>query len=68
MSDLRRLVERARSVHQVLGDAIGNPGTVECGSCGARKQVDTAECLASGWPSCCGSTMTLKSRPREADE
>ncbi|HWN95030.1 MAG TPA: hypothetical protein VNT99_08355 [Methylomirabilota bacterium] len=30
-----------------------------CETCGARKDVDPVECLRTGWPKCCGETMTL---------
>lgn len=34
-------------------------GQVWCRACGATEQVDPAECLRSGWPKCCGATMTI---------
>lgn len=34
-------------------------GQVWCRSCGATQHVDSAECLRSGWPKCCGHTMTI---------
>ena len=34
-------------------------GQVWCRTCGATQKVDSAECLRSGWPRCCGYTMTL---------
>ena len=34
-------------------------GRVECETCGAVQRVDSAECLRSGWPRCCGYTMRL---------
>jgi hypothetical protein len=34
-------------------------GFVHCKSCGRVEKVDSAECLRSGWPECCGYTMTL---------
>jgi hypothetical protein len=48
-------------------------GRVWCTSCGRSIEVDSAECLATGWPKCCGLTMTIDSpaerrgrRPRRA--
>lgn len=34
-------------------------GRVWCRSCGGTKPVDCARCLRSGWPKCCGATMTI---------
>lgn len=34
-------------------------GGVRCEKCGRTMKVDSAECLRSGWPKCCGYTMTL---------
>lgn len=34
-------------------------GKVWCRSCGAEQEVDPAGCLRSGWPECCGYTMTI---------
>jgi hypothetical protein len=36
-------------------------GKVWCTVCGTEKDVDAAECLAKGWPECCGRTMTVDS-------
>lgn len=34
-------------------------GQVWCRSCGSTQHVNSAECLRSGWPKCCGYTMTI---------
>lgn len=34
-------------------------GKVWCRSCGAERDVDSAECIRTGWPRCCGATMTI---------
>ena len=35
-------------------------GMVWCRTCRRSQQVDSAECLRSGWPTCChGHTMTI---------
>ncbi|TMJ18996.1 MAG: hypothetical protein E6G92_04070 [Alphaproteobacteria bacterium] len=34
-------------------------GRVWCRSCGASREVAAAHCLRSGWPRCCGVTMTI---------
>ena len=39
-------------------------GTVWCQECGTRRDVDPESCFASGWPTCCGYTMSLDS-PKE---
>lgn len=39
-------------------------GQVWCTVCERMQRVDGAQCLRSGWPKCCGYTMTLDS-PRE---
>jgi len=36
-------------------------GMVWCRTCGNSQRVNTAECLSSGWPKCCGYTMTIDS-------
>lgn len=39
-------------------------GRVWCRQCGATKRADSADCLRSGWPKCCGYTMTID-RPEQ---
>ncbi len=34
-------------------------GQVWCRTCGATRMVNTPGALASGWPRCCGYTMTI---------
>lgn len=34
-------------------------GQVWCRTCGATLRVDSADCFRSGWPECCGETMTI---------
>jgi len=41
-------------------------GIVWCRTCGRSQQVDSAKCFRSGWPKCCGETMTIDS-PEERD-
>jgi hypothetical protein len=36
-------------------------GIVWCRKCGASEAVNSAEALKSGWPKCCGETMTIDS-------
>jgi hypothetical protein len=56
---IREAIARVQGLHGKLADALGNPNLVWCRSCGREQGVDAAECLASGWPSCCGNTMTI---------
>lgn len=42
-------------------------GIVWCRICGRQQRIDSAGCLSSGWPTCCGYTMTLDS-PEERGE
>ena len=41
-------------------------GQVWCRTCGHTKKVNSARCLESGWPKCCGYTMTIDS-PEEQE-
>lgn len=36
-------------------------GQVWCHECGRTQRVNSAECLRSGWPECCGETMSIDS-------
>lgn len=36
-------------------------GLVWCMVCGATQRVDSMACLRTGWPKCCGYTMTIDS-------
>lgn len=36
-------------------------GQVWCLKCGATLKVDSGRALQSGWPKCCGHTMTIDS-------
>lgn len=39
-------------------------GRVWCTKCGRTQKVDLAECFRSGWPECCGYTMTIDSHEK----
>lgn len=41
-------------------------GQVWCRECGSTQRVNPAECFRSGWPMCCGQTMTID-EPEEQD-
>lgn len=36
-------------------------GRVWCRACQRSEAVEPAQCFQSGWPSCCGMTMTIDS-------
>lgn len=36
-------------------------GQVWCRKCGGTRKVDGARALRTGWPKCCGQTMTIDS-------
>lgn len=58
-SDLHELASRS---HPKL-----DRGRVWCRTCGASLVVNPAECLRSGWPKCCGQTMTIDA-PSERED
>lgn len=41
-------------------------GKVWCLTCGKEQRVDSRKCLRSGWPKCCGYTMTIDSPAERA--
>jgi hypothetical protein len=41
-------------------------GRVWCTVCGRSRPVDSGTALASGWPKCCGYTMTIDSPEERA--
>lgn len=55
--------EPVSQLHKELG--VCSPklerGKVWCHSCGKERLVDSGKCLATGWPKCCGSTMSIDS-------
>jgi hypothetical protein len=62
MDEFERGVKNAaRGLHERLANA--NPklsrGLVWCHACGRCESVKAAECLRTGWPKCCGATMSL---------
>jgi hypothetical protein len=67
VKELRSAIRKASSLHESLADSHPSlrRGQVWCRSCGATLKVDSAECLRSGWPKCCGETMTID-EPAEA--
>lgn len=61
MSDdeLVKLAEELLNLPIDVAEAIGNPNMVWCRHCGRSQSVDAANCIRSGWPKCCGYTMTI---------
>ena len=43
-------------------------GEVRCRECGAAERVNYAVCLSSGWPKCCGCTMTVDKADNEGGD
>lgn len=41
-------------------------GQVWCHQCGNTQRVNSAQCLKTGWPKCCGYTMSLDSPEERA--
>jgi len=39
-------------------------GIVRCRTCGRSQSVDSAQSLRSGWPKCCGYTMTIDAQEK----
>ena len=58
---LKTFLNNVSNLHQnVVNDVPAlKRGQVWCRQCGASLKVDSAECLRSGWPKCCGATMTI---------
>jgi hypothetical protein len=50
------MYEEMANSHQSL-----TRGMVWCRTCGRSQRVDSAGALQSGWPKCCGYTMTIDS-------
>lgn len=63
----RQVPELNRRIAQDLVDTTGKGQWVYCLKCGNTQAVDPADCLTSGWPTCCGETMTID-RPGERHE
>ena len=54
------------NLHKLLGECHPTlrRGQVWCYECGKTMRVDSATCFGSGWPKCCGYTMSIDS-PQE---
>ncbi len=56
------------SLYKTLGECAPqlSRGQVWCFRCGATFKVSSGECFRSGWPTCCGETMSIDS-PEERE-
>jgi len=54
-------IKRASGIHQKIVNDVPQLkyGKVWCRTCGKMLLVNSAKCLSSGWPKCCGYTMTI---------
>jgi RecJ-like exonuclease len=43
-------------------------GMVWCKTCGKSQKVDAVQCLKTGWPECCGYTMSIDPPPLPSEE
>jgi hypothetical protein len=66
---LAQIVERATTLHSAIAaDLSGFGGILRCTECGWTRPLGDVACrLRSGWPECCGYTMTWVTQ-RELDE
>ena len=60
-SESVEIVRYVAGIHSRIVDQVPNlaRGQVWCLKCGATRKVDSARCLRTGWPKCCGETMTI---------
>lgn len=65
----KAIIKRAESLHETLGkcDPKLSRGIVWCTVCGRSEGVNSASCFKSGWPKCCGYTMTIDSPEERAE-
>lgn len=61
MIDTAKLYESLGDCHPKL-----SRGRVWCHECGATMRVDSAACFRTGWPKCCGYTMSIDSPEERA--
>lgn len=59
---------QADTIHEKIASEVYEirRGMCWCVMCGRRRVVDGAQCLAHGWPTCCGQTMTIDSPQKRA--
>jgi hypothetical protein len=64
LEHLKRIVGRTEVMYVSMATALGH--LVKCDNCGHEQSVNPVKCLRTGWPQCCGYTMTLQ--PQEPDD
>jgi hypothetical protein len=56
----QRLPHLPHEIHDKIAQKAGiKAARVRCEKCKRERDVDGGKCIAMGWPSCCGYTMTL---------
>ncbi len=57
-------------LHRSIVEAVPQlkRGRVWCHTCGRMQRVDSGNCLAHGWPRCCGYTMSIVAQADGARE
>lgn len=55
-----------QKIHETMGDSLMKKGypSLLCEKCKAERRMESGEAgryMATGWPMCCGQTMTLRS-------
>ena len=60
---LFRTPDLKRSIYSELAESDPKlkRGQVWCHKCGRTERVNSAECFRTGWPECCGQTMSIDS-------
>lgn len=56
-------VRELGGIHEALGSCHPklSRNQVWCRKCGKTQKVDSGKCFKTGWPLCCGQTMTIDS-------
>lgn len=60
---MQQMIKRLTNLHENIVNDVPQlkRGQVWCHTCGSTLKVDSAQCLRSGWPLCCGYTMSIDS-------
>lgn len=63
LEELKARLFNSSGIHErIVADVPAlKRGQVWCYRCGRTQKVDSASCLRSGWPKCCGETMSIDS-------
>lgn len=64
LTEVEQAVVKASGMHRrIVNDVWPNGVIARCPSCGNTFHLDveeTIECLANGWPKCCGRSMPVE--------